>query len=141
MTRAEEAKADNAGHRDDPDSQDHAPAGPAPLPQPDWGERLEHVRGRNRLWRCLSGVVLADQIFGVESDRASDVADVTARVEIATTGRVVPALDAPDDGLPDARTLAYLRHGETGLAARSRQFVTDAHAVPPLVILFPPWSG
>src|SRR5215472_1163186 len=138
MTRAEVAEADDAGDRDDPDRHDHAPVGSAPLPQLDRREWLEHVRGRNRLWRCLGGVVLADQLFGVQSDRASDVANVTARVEVTTTGRVVPALDATDDGLPDARTLTYLRHGETGLTARSRQLVTDAHAVPPLIMLFPP---
>jgi hypothetical protein len=60
---------------------------------------------------------------------------MAASIEIAAACGVVAALYPPDDRLPDAGSLAYLRNGETSLATFVCQGVTDAHAVPPL--LFP----
>ena len=67
----------------------------------------------------------------IEPDHPCDAADVSPSVEITTAGREVAALDSPDDRLPDAGLLTDLRNGETGLAARLRQGITNAHAAPP----------
>ncbi len=137
MARAEEAEADDAEYRDNADRQHHAPVSAPPLSQLDRRERLEHIGGGDRLRRRLGRVVLPDQFFRVKPDRAGDAPDVPARVEVTAAGRVVPPLDPADDRLPDARPLANLRDGETGLTARARQGVTDAHATPPSIMLHP----
>src|SRR5215472_18362852 len=80
----------------------------------------------------MDRVVLAHQSLGIQPDHPRDAADVTARVEVTATCRKVAALDPPDDRLADAGLLADLRNGETGLAARLRQGITNAHAAPPL---------
>src|SRR5215471_15680732 len=53
-------------------------------------------------------------------------------VKVTTTRGVVVALDAVDEGFPDAGPLADLGHGETGPATRVRQVCSDAHDAPPL---------
>jgi hypothetical protein len=55
---------------------------PAPLLEPDGRERLEDVRRRDRLRRRLGRVVLPDEFFRVQPDRAGNAADVTACIEV-----------------------------------------------------------
>src|SRR5262249_23226026 len=74
-----------------------------------------------------------DQRLGVGPDDLGDAADVPPGVEVATTGRVVVVLDAPDDRFPDTGPLADLGNGESGPVARFRQGFTDDHAAPPLL--------
>jgi hypothetical protein len=57
---------------------------------------------------------------------------MTPGVEIPAAGGEIVVLDPPDDCLSDAGSLANLRNGETRLAARICQGVTNAHATPPL---------
>src|SRR4030088_2906275 len=82
--------------------------------------------------RAVRLVILADQRPGVGAHDRRDTSDVSPGVEVAAAGGEVPLLDPADDGFPDAGPLTDLRHGETGLTARFRQRVTDAHAAPPL---------
>src|SRR6185437_14764333 len=65
-------------------------------------------------------------------DRPGHAPDVAAGVKVASAGREIAAFDAPDDCLSDAGPLTNLRNGETRLAARVCQGVTNAHATPPL---------
>src|SRR5258708_23099474 len=58
---------------------------------------------------------------------------MAAGVEIAAAGGVIVSLDAADDWFPDPGPLADLVNAETGLAARFRQGLADAHAAPPLL--------
>src|ERR1022692_4348056 len=110
-----------------------APVGPAPFLHPDGRRWLEDIRGRDRPRRPVRLVVLPDQRLRIRSDDPGDAADVPAGIETPAAGRVLTALDAPDDCLPDAGPLADLRDGETCLAARCGQGITDAHAAPPLL--------
>ena len=78
-------------------------------------------------------VVLLDQRVRIEPDNPRDAPDMPSGVEIAATRGEIAALDPPDDRLPDAGSLTDLRNGETGLTARPRQGITNAHAAPPLL--------
>jgi hypothetical protein len=108
--------------------QDRSPAHPAPPAHPGRARRPGHKTSR---LREVSGVVIADQRAGIRAHRLGDGTDMPPGVKIATTRGIVIALDATNDGLPDAGPLADLGHGQTGPAARSRQVFTDAHPAPP----------
>src|SRR6185437_16439383 len=71
----------------------------------------------------------------VNPDCHRDAADVAAGIEVTAASGEVVALDAPDDRLPDAGALAYLRHGHSGLAASRCQCVTNGHATPPRLLI------
>ena len=118
--------------REDHDHQ-HAPVGGAPFLQLDGGRRLEDVGGRDRVRRTVSRIVLLDQLVGIEPDNPRDAPDVPPGVEIAAASGEVAVLDPPDYRLPDAGSLTDLRNGETSLAARLRQGITNAHGAPPLL--------
>src|SRR6185437_15196080 len=76
-----------------------------------------------------------DQRLRVNPDCHRDAADVAAGIEVTAASGEVVALDAPDDRLPDAGALAYLRHGHSGLAASRCQCVTNGHATPPRLLI------
>jgi hypothetical protein len=92
----------------------------------------------------MGRVVLADQLSGIEPDNPRNAPDMPPGIEVAAARGEIAALDPSDDRLPDAGSLTDLRNGETGLAARLRQGITNAHAAPPLLIapncLFNCWS-
>jgi hypothetical protein len=73
-------------------------------------------------------VILADQRLRVGTEDMGDATDVPPGVEVATTRRIVVALDPLDDRFPDAGPLADLGDGETGVAACLRQGFPNAHA-------------
>ena len=118
--------------REDQDHQ-HAPVGPAPLVQLDRGRWLKDLGRGDLLLHAVSRVVLMDKLVGIESDNPRDAPDMSPGVEVAATRGEIVALYSPDDRLPDAGSLTDLRNGETGLAARLRQGITNAHAAPPLL--------
>ena len=111
----------------------HAPVGPAPLVQLDRGRWLKDFRRRDLLLNAVCRVVLMDEFIWVEPDNPLNAPDMSPGVEVAATRGEIVALDSPDDRLPDAGSLTDLRNGETGLAARLRQGITNAHATPPLL--------
>jgi hypothetical protein len=129
------------GHKPEPCHQPQAqrqpqhrgPARPVPPHRFRRSEQLIQAHRRQCTRRAAGGVILTDQRPRISPHHCGDGADVPPSVKVATTGRIVAALDTFDDRFPDPGPLADLGNAQTGPLAGLRQHSLDAHPAPPLL--------
>jgi hypothetical protein len=109
------------------------PAGPVTPRRFRRSEQLIQAHRRQCTRRAAGGVILTDQRPRIGPHHCGDGADVPPGVKVATTGRIVAALDTFDDRFPDPGPLADLGNAQTGPLAGLRQHSPDAHPSPPLL--------
>jgi hypothetical protein len=109
------------------------PCRPVPSHRFRRSEQLIQADRRQCTRRAAGGVILIDQRPWISPHHHGDGADVPAGVKVATTGRIVAALDTFDDRFLDPGPPADLGNAQTGPLAGLCQHSPDAHPAPPLL--------